>query len=100
MHWDVKLVRPLAGYRIYVELEDGRRGLFDVRPYLEHGVFRQLRDAHYFNQVGISLGAVTWPREQDIAPETLVEEMIPVEGMPDEALQGEPPQPCPVGKRA
>lgn len=37
MHWDVKTVRPLPDYRIYVELEDGRRGIFDLTPYLDRG---------------------------------------------------------------
>lgn len=75
MYWDVTSVRPLADYRIQVEIKDGRRGVFDMKPYLDHGVFRELRDIAYFNQVGISFGAVTWPHEQDIAPETLLSEM-------------------------
>lgn len=78
MHWDVKTVKPLADYRIYVELENGRRGVFDLTPYLDRGVFRELRNMAYFNRVGILLGAVTWPHEQDIAPETLLAEMVPV----------------------
>jgi hypothetical protein len=41
-----------------------------------------LRDVQYFNQVGILFGAVTWPHEQDIAPEILLEEMIPAESCP------------------
>lgn len=77
MHWDVKSVKPLPDYRIHVELEDGRRGIFDLKPYLDVGVFRELRDKHYFDQVGILLGAVTWPNEQDIAPETLLADMTP-----------------------
>jgi hypothetical protein len=76
MYWDVKIVKPLPDYRIYVEIENGRKGIFDVKPYLDHGVFRELRDVHYFNQVGILFGAITWPHEQDIAPETLLAEMI------------------------
>jgi hypothetical protein len=76
MYWDAKLVKPLPGYRIYVELENGRKGIFDLNPYLDRGVFRELRDVHYFNQVDIFLGAVTWPNEQDIAPETLLDEMV------------------------
>lgn len=79
MYWDVKTVRPMSEYRIYVEIEDGRRGIFDLKPYLDHGVFRVLRDVSYFNQVGILFGAVTWPHEQDIAPETLVAEMLPID---------------------
>lgn len=92
MYWDVKTVKPLPDYRIFVETEDGRRGIFDVKPYLNHGVFRELRDTHYFNQVGILFGAVTWPHAQDIAPETLLTEMTLVESMPNEVLQTDPPQ--------
>lgn len=82
MFWDVRTVKPLPDYCIYVEIEDGRKGIFDLKPYLNHGVFRELRDLHYFNQVGILFGAVTWPHEQDIAPETLVAEMV-VPGLDD-----------------
>ena len=75
MYWDVKFVKPLSNFCIYVEIEDGRKGVFDMKPYLNRGVFQELKDTHYFNQVGILFGAVTWPNEQDIAPETLVTEM-------------------------
>ncbi len=77
MYWDVKIVKPLSDYRIYVEVEDGRTGIFDLKPYLDHGVFKELRDLAYFNHVGIVSGAVTWPNQQDIAPETLLAELIP-----------------------
>ncbi|BAZ94200.1 uncharacterized protein FOKN1_1814 [Thiohalobacter thiocyanaticus] len=79
MHWDVTKVRPLDDHQIYVELEDGRKDIFDLKPYLDHGVFRELRDKEYFSRVGIVLGAVTWPHEQDIAPETLISGLKPVE---------------------
>lgn len=79
MYWDVKKVKPLSDYRIYVEIEDGRKGVFDLKPYLDFGVFRELKDVNYFNQVGIVLGAVTWPNEQDIAPETLLAELHPLD---------------------
>lgn len=79
MYWDVKKVRPTDNYQIYVELEDGRKGLFDMKPYLDHGVFQELKDKAYFSRVGIVLGAVTWPHEQDIAPETLLAGLKPME---------------------
>ncbi|BDI04652.1 DUF2442 domain-containing protein [Sphaerotilus microaerophilus] len=79
MHWDVTSVKPLDGHRIYVELADGRRGVFDLTPYLNHGVFRELQDPVYFRRVGIQFGAVTWPHDQDIAPETLIAEMTLME---------------------
>lgn len=82
MNSNVKKVKPLPDYEIYVEIEDGRKGIFDLKPYLDHGVFRELREVSYFNQVGTLLGAVTWPHEQDIAPGTLVAEMRSVDYTP------------------
>lgn len=79
MYWDVKVVKPLENYRIYVELENNKKGIFDLKPYLDRGVFQELKNVNYFNQVNILFGAVTWPNEQDIAPETLLEEMVLVE---------------------
>ncbi len=78
MDWDVKRVRPLDDYQLFVELKDGREGVFDLKPYLDHGVFKELRDKSYFAQVDVVLGAVTWPHEQDIAPETLIAGLKPV----------------------
>ncbi len=75
MYWDVKIIKPLPGFRIYVEIEDGRKSIFDMNPYLAHGLFRELQNVHYFNQVDILFGAVTWPNEQYIAPETLITHM-------------------------
>ena len=82
MYWDVKLVKPLPDYRIYVEIENKQKGIFDLKPCLDKGVFKELQNIHYFNQVGILFGAVTWPHEQDIAPETLLAEMVLVDECP------------------
>lgn len=79
MYWDVKIVKPLPNFQIYVEIEDGRKGIFDMNPHLHLGVFQELQNINYFNRVGILFGAVTWPHEQDIAPETLLAEMQPVD---------------------
>ena len=79
---DVLTVKPKDNHRIYVELADGRRGLFDLTPYLDHGALQPLRDPAYFNRVGIMFGAVTWPNGQDIAPATLVAGMTLLAGEP------------------
>ena len=79
MHWDVTTVKPLSENRIYVELVDGRRGIFDLTPYLDHGIFRELKDPAYFRRVDVQFGAVSWPHGQDIAPETLLAELAPVD---------------------
>nr|VFK64389.1 MAG: Protein of unknown function (DUF2442) [Candidatus Kentron sp. TUN] len=63
MYWDVRIVKPKPDYKLYVELEDGRKGIFDVRPYLDKGMFRKLKNISYFNQVHVLFGAITWPHE-------------------------------------
>jgi hypothetical protein len=83
MHWDVKTVRPLPGFRIHVEIEDGRSGTFDLTPYLDHGAFQELKDLGYFTRVAVLHGAVTWPNEQDIAPETLLAGLITAQAQAD-----------------
>ena len=82
MDWDVQTVKPLPEHRIAVELKDGRRGMFDLKPCLDRGIFRALKDPAYFQRVGIQFGAVTWPHGQDIAPETLLAELQPLQEMP------------------
>ena len=83
MYWDVTIVQPLKNYRIYVELENGQRGIFDLKPYLDQGTFRELQNVYYFNQVDILFGAVTWPHEQDIAPDTLMAGLVPLDKAED-----------------
>jgi hypothetical protein len=48
----VKVKRVFANndYTLFVELSNGRSGIFDVKPYLEKGVFQQLKDKKYFNR--------------------------------------------------
>lgn len=76
MYWDVKLVKPLNDYEIYVELKNGNKGVFDLKPYINSGIMKELQNISYFNQVGILFDAITWPNGQDIAPETLIADMV------------------------
>ncbi len=69
MDWDVTIVKPLPAFCLYVETVGGAAGTFDMKPYLGRRAFCELKDAHYFNRVGIVLGAVTWPHGHDIAPD-------------------------------
>lgn len=71
MDWDVKSVKALPDFQLAVELVDGRRGVFDLRPFLDRPGLQRLKDPAYFSSVGIRLGALTWPDEEDIAPDTL-----------------------------
>jgi len=47
----VKNVRANNDFTLSIELSDSRAGIFDVKPYLDKGVFTQLKDKDYFKQV-------------------------------------------------
>jgi len=79
MYCDVKKISVLNDYGLFIELENGETGVFDIKPYIETGVFQELRDEYYFSQVYVEYGALTWPHEQDIAPERLYKEMVRTE---------------------
>jgi hypothetical protein len=67
----VEAVEPVEDYQLKVRLSDGRQGIFDVKPYLEIGVFQELKDPNYFRRVKAAFGGVVWPHEQDLSPETI-----------------------------
>lgn len=67
----VKQVEPKPGYRLEVVFTNGEVGVYDCEPLLDFGVFVELRDEQYFQQVRVVNGTVAWPHEQDICPDTL-----------------------------
>ncbi len=68
----VSRVKPLDGYRIYVEFEDGTAGQIDLSDRLFGPVFEPLRDEREFRKVAVDeFGAVAWPCGADLAPDAL-----------------------------
>jgi len=67
----VKQVSATDGYQLSLVFTNGERGIYDCSHLLDFGVFRELRNIHYFRQVKIAGGTVAWPHEQDICPDTL-----------------------------
>lgn len=67
----VKNVQAQPNYQLEITFTSGEVGLYDCRPLLDFGVFRELVDEHYFRQAQVMNGTVAWPHEQDICPDTL-----------------------------
>ena len=67
----VKDVTPLADYQLKIAFTNGKVGIYDCRPLLDFGVFKELADEAYFRQVRAEGGTVVWPHEQDICPDTV-----------------------------
>jgi hypothetical protein len=67
----VKKVAVNNDFSLHLIFENGEERIFDCRPYLEIGVFRELKDLNYFSKAFIQFGTVAWPHEQDFCPDTL-----------------------------
>ena len=76
MKHDLKVARALPEFMVEIELVDGSRGVFDLKPHLGHPGLSALRDPCYFEKVMILAGAATWPNGEDIAPETIAQELV------------------------
>ncbi len=68
---DVIAFEILSDYKIKVTLSTGKTGIFNVTPYLDKGIFTELKDYNYFKRARIDFGTIVWPNEQDFSPETI-----------------------------
>lgn len=74
----VTAVKPNRDYTITLLFTNGETRTFDVRPYLDRGIFRELKDLRSFNSVRPFLGSIQWQNGQDFCPDTLYMDSVPV----------------------
>ncbi len=58
MYLSVVGVKPLEDYRLCLTFENGEKRVFDMKPYLEKGIFKELKDEKMFRSVRISFDSV------------------------------------------
>ena len=68
-----ELIRVKAGsdYTLILTFDNGEVKVFDMKPYLNLGIFKELKDLKLFNSVRKSFDSVEWPNEADMDPEIL-----------------------------
>jgi len=67
----VKDVKPANDYTLTLTFTNSELKVFDVKPYLNIGRFRELKDVQLFNSVKPFLGSVQWKNGLDLCPDTL-----------------------------
>ena len=68
----VKTVKPNPDYTITLVFTNGEVKRFDVKPYLNGSVFKELTDESYFRLVRPAHHGIMWPHEQDFSSDTIV----------------------------
>jgi hypothetical protein len=78
MYFSVTDVKPLEDYLLMLTFQNGEKRQFDMKPYLETGIFRELKDVRMFRTVKLCFDSIEWDNEADIDPEVLYQKSIKI----------------------
>ncbi len=73
MYYRVKKVKPVKDYYLILTFENGEIKRFDMKPFLNIGIFKDLKNIDLFNSVHISFDTIEWDNGADFDPEFLYE---------------------------
>jgi len=79
MYLAIKNVKPQNNYMLLLTFENGEKRQFDMKPYLEIGIFKELKDPSLFKTVKTSFDSIEWANEADFDPEVLYQKSQPIE---------------------
>jgi Protein of unknown function (DUF2442) len=71
-------VKPDNNYNLILTFENGEQRQFDMKPFLDIGIFQELKDVAKFNTVHLSFDTIEWANEADLDPEMLYEHSIKI----------------------
>ena len=74
----VTAVVPNDDYTLTLTFTNGEVRRYDMKPWLDRGVFRELQNIGYFRCARVAFGTVEWPNEQDLCPDMLYLNSVPV----------------------
>jgi hypothetical protein len=79
MYLAIQNVVPLDNYLLLLTFENGEKRQFDMKPYLNVGIFQELKDRRLFDTVKTSFDTIEWENQADLDPEVLYADSIKIE---------------------
>ncbi len=73
MYLSVISAKALDDYKLLIGFENNEQKIFDVKPYLEIGKFKELKDEKLFRTVKVKFDSIEWDNMLDLDPELLYE---------------------------
>ena len=71
-------VEPQPDYCLLITFDNREKRLFDVKPYMRGRLFEELRNPAFFRLVKPAGLSVEWPHGQDICPDELYYNSVPI----------------------
>ena len=78
MYLAIKEVCPLDNYLLLLTFINGEKRQFDMKPYLDIGIFKELKDTRLFRTVKTNFDSIEWDNEADFDPEVLYQNSIKI----------------------
>lgn len=69
--YHIKNVEILENHQLRIIFGSGEKKIFDLNPYLEKGIFKELKNYDYLSLVKNQGYFIAWPNEQDLSSDTL-----------------------------
>jgi len=69
MYPSIKQVIPQDDYTLSLVFENGEKGIFDMKPILNFGIFQRIKDLDKFKRVRIAFDTIAWDGGLDLDPE-------------------------------
>ena len=57
---NVVYVKAQDNYKILLSFENGEKKIFDMKPYIDKGFFKQLQDKTYFKTLKPHFNSIQW----------------------------------------
>jgi hypothetical protein len=71
MYSSVVDVTPGDGYQLTLVFSNGEERILDLSPYLNLGIFTELKNIDLFRTVKVSFDTIRWDNQADLDPEWL-----------------------------
>ena len=64
-------VKVANDYQLILSFTNAEQKIFDMKPYLNKGVFKALQNEELFKKAYVNWGTVVWNDDIDMSPDTL-----------------------------
>lgn len=75
----VREVQALENYKLYLKFDNGEERIYDMKPLLNKKFYQGLKDRERFKKVTSDGISIEWETGEDVAPENLYYDSIPLE---------------------
>lgn len=71
MYVGIISVKAMQDFKLLITFDNGEIKLPDMKPYLDTGIYKELKNIEIFNSVRVSFDTIEWSNGADLDPEEI-----------------------------